>query len=66
MEPAEQYFSIAEAAELLKVKPGAIRARIKRGKLKVHEVVGKQAITLAQLNELRVKGFRKRRRKPSN
>ncbi len=62
MQPAEDYVSVAEAAATLKIGIGTLRARIKRGKLPVHYIVGRQAITRAQLDELQKKGFRKRKK----
>lgn len=64
MKPEEEYVSVKEAAVILGWRIGTIRARIKRGTLSVHQIVGKQAITRSQLEELKKKGVRKR--KPSS
>lgn len=62
----EEYYSVAEAARILGWRIGTLRARIKRGTLVVHHIVGKQALTRSQLEELSKKGYRKRNKPSSN
>lgn len=65
MQPGE-YISVREAALRLGCGVGTLRARIKRGKLEVHNIVGRQAITVDQLKSLQNDPPRKRKKKPSH